>query len=386
MHLLINQLLDENNPNLEYIRDLKVTDCCDASNTFYSYTRRFNALNAPALEQILGNLKNLKSFSWHANWNIPESVIAKLEERWPDVHLYVTNNRRCDMASEKSIDIRLLSSPLLHSLDYSVFFHWTGHAFVSDFFTLRNIISRSSRLRHLRLGIYTTPTPAGTENRQFSILPTEALPITQPLPNLKSLKLSENPFRNVVHQYSIRLEIMTSVLLHSCSNFSNKIDLELHGLSPRFTIANLQILSPNLSKLDFPLKTSTDYGQNHLANGSGNPLLAREAISSIPALDEIALSNYDRNFDVLWPTIAAHRGSLRLLRICSTVPMDVHQTARNSILPQRTQCFLSATQLQELKNGVLEHLEIDISFDEARAAWVYTFPSSQHPVSPPEYR
>lgn len=52
--------------------------------------------------------------SWVVNGDIPENVLCKLEQRWPDVKLLVRNHDRA------STDVRALCSPLLHSLSFGI--------------------------------------------------------------------------------------------------------------------------------------------------------------------------------------------------------------------------------------------------------------------------
>ena len=300
--------------------------------------------------------------SWEANWKIHDRVLRKIESRWPDVQLCVTNNNRCDAGSEKSIDVRLLSSPLLHSLDYSIFMHWTGRALVSDYLTLKRIILQSPRLKKLRLGIYTTPTPANFDTTQFDALPSEALPVEKRITTLRKLALSEKPFM-FLPRYCLELEILTSVILRGCVDLPHTVELELHGLSPRYVVNNLKIMRPDLVKLQFPFKLQTDYGGEHMVKGSGDPSLARDAITKMPALEELSLHNHDRDLDILWPAISKHRDSLRNLRVWSRIPIGAYQFSGN-------QTFLTATQLKEFEQSNLDQLEIDLSFKEATAAFV----------------
>ena len=296
-------------------------------------------------------------------------MIDKLEKRWPDVELRVTNNRRCDRASEKSIDVRLLSSPLLHALDYSIFFDPVELHARSDFSCLESIIYGSRRLKSIRLGVYSLPPPRGFDKTQFTMIPQIVLahdeppPPTPQLQALKSISLSL-PRGNMSSQYIANLHKVSSLIWDGCAGLAPGISLELHGLSPRLALHRMEGTVPNLMKLEFPIQSILDYGGNHLPKSTGDPVAIGNVLRSIVALEELQISNYNANLDVLWPAIVKHHQSLRVLRIRST-------DARFHGLPQHVpRCFLSSSQLEDLQDSALTDLEIDIQFPAATRAWV----------------
>jgi hypothetical protein len=86
---------------------------------------------------------------------MPESVISKLEDLWPDVKLSVTNNRKRGKHSDRPMDVRLLSSPLLYSLDYSIFQCMTSaNELCSESRQLKDILVQSPNLQVLSLAVY----------------------------------------------------------------------------------------------------------------------------------------------------------------------------------------------------------------------------------------
>lgn len=129
---IVCRLLDPEDHLLSYVRSLKI-----------SWLREEQGmLDANDVERILGNLSQLMSFryrihsskyfcllevtrsmakedwltihSWDTKDDIPERVISRLEQQWPSVKLMANRHDRADD------DSRLLSSPLLHSLTYSI--------------------------------------------------------------------------------------------------------------------------------------------------------------------------------------------------------------------------------------------------------------------------
>lgn len=310
----------------------------------------------------------LTTLSWDANWDIEESLISKLETRWPDLHLNITNNRRHQPASAKSIDTRLLSSPLLHSLEYNIFYFRKGNGIVSDFAYLMGIISRSTRLRKLRIGIYSKEQTLNPDLEQFSLLPDEILPAVKELVSLKSLKLSERILGNVTPDYCEELQIVSSAIWNGCGDIPKTTELELLGLSPRYVFENIRGKAPNLKGIDFPIKTVTDYGGNPLPKSTGDIDAVWNTLYSFSGVEEMQLSNHDENFDRIWPTVPTLFPILKLLRMKSTNP-------RYEGLSQHTpRCYLGDYAFESMAGSSITHLEIDVALEAAKRTWHACFP------------
>ena len=272
-------------------------------------------------------------------------------------------DRRHHPGTAYAIHTRLLSSPLLHSLDYSISYFSTTTGLVSDFAYLMKIIAQSPRLQKLRIGIYAKELTFNPELTQFSALPDEIPPVESELAALRSLKLLDRIPKVATADYYKEHQIISSVVWNGCAGIPRTTELALHGLSPRHVLENLEGKAPNLRGLDFPLETLVDYGGNALPRGTGNTQQACEAISSLRGIEELQLSNYDDSYDVIWPAITAHRSTLRLLRIRSTNPR-YHGLDQQSPL-----CYPSPQQLGMLRDSSITHLEIDVSLRAATQAW-----------------
>ncbi|KAL8947811.1 MAG: hypothetical protein Q9222_005950, partial [Ikaeria aurantiellina] len=74
-------------------------------------------IDSDDLEKILGRLSNLHHFTWDVNRDIPTSVILRLEQHWPDVHLSIGDHDRA------TTDFRALTSPLLQSMSFCILNH-----------------------------------------------------------------------------------------------------------------------------------------------------------------------------------------------------------------------------------------------------------------------
>lgn len=287
----------------------------------------------------------------------------------------MTNNRRCQPPSSQCVDARLLSSPLLHSLDYSVFYFWKGNGVVSDFPYLMKILANSPRLRKLRIGIYAKEQTLNPELTQFSTLPDQVQSCEQALKALRSLKLSERTLGNVTPDYCEELQIVSSVIWAGCNDIPQTTELELHGLSPRYVFENIEGKTPNLKGLDFPLRSLIDYGGNPLPKSTGDINKVCEVIGSLPGLEELQLSNYDMTFHSIWPAITAHMATLKLLRIRST-NLRYHGLNQHEPL-----CYLLAPQIQALQQSNVTHLEMDVSLRAAFQTWhPHSLTTSEEPA------
>ncbi len=129
---------------------------------------------------------------WNATTWIPENVISRLESSWPDAKLFVTNNRRHKAAArDKNMDVRLLSSPLLYSLDYEVYYRQQlGEVmFFSEFTKLKGIVLGSPHLRILYLK--TRPEPSMRWGYDLGEVPTVRWDCDEPRPLNLNLQPSD---------------------------------------------------------------------------------------------------------------------------------------------------------------------------------------------------
>ncbi|KAL8849420.1 MAG: hypothetical protein Q9221_005592 [Calogaya cf. arnoldii] len=142
----IQRLLDPTDNLSLHVRALVV------SNTKRAYTnlsRLMREFRAGDLETAIERLHLLRSFTWNIRRPIPEAIIAKLEQRWPDVILSVAAH------NHPITDKRSLQSPLLHSLSFCILNH-TATVGATDQLEqysklpeLREIMLRSANLRKL---------------------------------------------------------------------------------------------------------------------------------------------------------------------------------------------------------------------------------------------
>jgi hypothetical protein len=137
----------------------------------------------------------LISHSWNTTAWVPESILSKPEKQHPTAKLHATNHDRSQYkASERKIDTRVLSSPSLYSLSYSLCWSWANDGaqkLCSELHRTSTILSKSARLRFLDIGFYNSPESdnfllINTEDRVTSSTP---IPLEFQLPKLHSLKI-----------------------------------------------------------------------------------------------------------------------------------------------------------------------------------------------------
>jgi hypothetical protein len=295
---------------------------------------------------------------WNTTAWIPESVLSKVEKHHPTAKLYVTNHERNQYkARERKVDTRLLSSPLLHSLSYSLCWGWTndgGQKLCSELHQIGTILSKSKGLRFLDIGFYNSPEsdkflPTSTEDRVASSTP---IPFEFQLPKLRSLQIPAQYAYSTSSPVSITK--LTCSLLTQCTNWAQVQQLHLRGLCPKYVFEQLEGRVPNLKKLDIAIKTTSNSEYLPVTFKDSAPV--KDFIMSIKGLDELRIKNHDDAIHFLWPAIIQHRESLRSL-IVHTIPD--HRFRRGH------PTYWRLKQLEELVGSRIEYLELDVSANEA---------------------
>lgn len=96
--------------------------------------------------------------SWNARFAIPDDVLAAVGSSWPKARLHVTNYYRPDRKETPYIplDMKLLSSPQLHCLNYTAYGRWVlrpdhTREFRSELSALKSCLLQATGLKHLHL-------------------------------------------------------------------------------------------------------------------------------------------------------------------------------------------------------------------------------------------
>jgi hypothetical protein len=266
------------------------------------------------LEKIIGNSKGLQSFSWNAVEWIPESVITALETHHPDARLCVTNNRRWKASDrDLNLDARLLSSPLLYSLNTSVFYLSVGtnDLVLSEFPNLKKFILKANKLRVLTLKVWmgiSVDQKTGKYKVDIGKKNQDLAPLNLPLrpgdmmPPITDLTISD------WMPYDLRSD--------HCAIWRNAMDwtrlqrLDLRGGCPRPFFEELCGAMPQLKSLRMGFKTGPrEYGRFTCED----PSVVRKFAESIDGLQELYVTNYDDKPDEMFAAIEKHYPTLQTL-------------------------------------------------------------------------
>jgi hypothetical protein len=205
------------------------------------------------------------------------------------------------------MDLDLLRSPQLYSLDYTLFGN-TSHIFISEFSLLKQILLKSKNLRILRLGFQNVHLPfnnpsevnkihrnllAGPLNLQFE--PDDSCP------PLQELKLPE--------QYHLEREHCLNWQV--CMNWSHLTALDLGSRCPQNFLSALTGYVPNLKRLHLLLREGRDPEKQ-----CSNMSIVRKFLNAIDGLEELYLQNcYEKFFEQVWPRLKRHCPTLRVLEV-----------------------------------------------------------------------
>lgn len=383
---LFKRILTKNDPIHNYVKELKIAEWGDELNhsrpgtpfeeagvDTWDPSKIMNGdselLPSSQLECALENLTGLDSFwyvgswfkmvtvadcsSWDARSMIPRGVISKLEDYRPNARLSVTNNRRNEKTSDVAMDVRLLSSPLLYSLNYSIFYGSTSSGIVcSEFRTLKDILLRSQKLRILSLAVYLSfgdivPKAPGDWH---TFLPVGS---GDPLLKLHTLTIPDE-----TTYYAQDLGKVYSAIFAQANDFTQLNRLALKNLCGYHSFEPLKGRVPNLKHLEFSFRIGNSYHRT-IGDRCKNPILVRDFLESINALETLEITNYEDNFDILWPAIVKNFGSLKRLGLHT--PPD--QTYKSDVPPT-----LTCDQITQLQESKISDLAIDVTISDI--TWV----------------
>lgn len=257
--------------------------------------------------------------------SMPHAILLKLEMRWPDVKLCLDNRPPDYVVANKNLDTRLLSSPLLHDLRYNIYL---GQGADSDFQKLKEIIP-SSKLEVLHLGI--DPRQVAKSNFQLDHVP-----------SIRELRIyrTGSAYQPIEQRISWRHSLDWGKLLR----------LDLANLYPSSFFEQLIGCVPGLKSFRFTSKF-VDPDPSLLDFSA----LAQNFLTLIDGLEELYITNYEKDIAWLWPAVRTHLSSLQTLVVHT--PPD--QRFRREAPPHFT-----AEQLDELCHGAISHLELDLELQE----------------------
>lgn len=261
-------------------------------------------------------------YSWNSHRLIPKGVIASFHARFPEARLcYVNRTRGRDTSSGREynmvMDLDILTSPQLYSLEYTFFKEATGPS-RSELPIMARIMRNSKKLRVLRFvceedrrfhfedyyGFYER---FGSDGHGFKNLPFSAFTLDDQLEPLQELAFLSDPLRADTF-YDFTDSHCNA--WRFCMDWSKLVTLDLggQGPSPFFEIFRGHV--PNLKSLSFTL---TRGGPQSI--GVDNVRIIGDFLDSIKGLEELYITNASNGFfPILWSYVKKHGPTLRVLK------------------------------------------------------------------------
>ena len=308
----------------------------------------------------LGNLIHL---SWNVNLNIPERIIAKLEQSWPKAKLLIL---KYDLVCD---DLRSLSSPSLHSLKYSILNH-TATVVATDqlaqyskFPDLRKVLIDSSNLKNLDIEfkynwMSRNRWPSTNATPHLLYLPLQP---SDKLPTLEELSFSGPP-----ETYEFDLDHCQ--LLSQCMDWSRLTRLDLGISCPQHFFEQIGWRLCSLKSLSMGIRTGSRYwchwAQGPLTCESLDPITS--FIDSLPELHELCLVDMAYAVDSVAPIIVESQHSLRKLSYTTSMHRKKH---RGTPLEKRLHTWTQA-RLRKLLERCPDLTQLEIDFPLNRGKWV----------------
>ncbi|KAL5387910.1 hypothetical protein DPSP01_003309 [Paraphaeosphaeria sporulosa] len=244
----------------------------------------------------------LREVNWNTCAHIPEEVLIKLVSAWPDLEISATviDRHETQVEAHRSMDFKLLSSPLLTRLTYIVYDHGSseGDPSRSEWPQLSQALAGTSNLRYL--SIQSEPDQRGRFGKIVEDTVQESIP---------RLDLSFGANFSRLEYLSIRTLGYTSYAwdeeycrtLRDTTHLSRlrSLDFGLEDPGAFFTIFSGHL--PKLESLRFGVTRASSLE------------LARDFMDSLNPLTSLHIDNAKRGLDVLWPVIYKHRETLRTL-------------------------------------------------------------------------
>lgn len=249
---------------------------------------------------------------WEVDRDIPEPVISKLEEHYPNVKLSVANHNRLFM------DIRLSSSPLLHSLSFRVL-NYTATVVekhqsrqCSELSDLREVLLRAPSLRKLDINFDHSPNVRRT--KRFITIFTRAvlnLPLTPTdrLPPLQELTFSGLPAMYIFDPEHCKV-------LSQCMDWTQLRRLDLGVSCPEHFFKEIGRTLRSLKSLTMGLEASRYTYRDHGLSPFSHFL------RSIPELLELHLTDFSAVVHEVAPIILGRERSLHTLSYHVSVDRD----------------------------------------------------------------
>jgi hypothetical protein len=230
-----------------------------------------------------------------------ESVFNKLHATWPELELSVRVLHRRDarIVEHRQMDVRLLSSPLLKSLTY--FVYYAGQNPVrTEWPQLTQALATGGNLRVLRI----KNKRDGDTHQSGRIFRSAAYKEPPPfdfaqqskLPALTEFTLAEERFWSNSYRWDQEHREMFRIAF----DWSKLRKLDFGSKMPVSFFKNMTGTLPHLKSLRFGVR-------------NGPVEVVNEFIESVDALESLDIDEAQKGIDILWPGIIKQKSSLREL-------------------------------------------------------------------------
>ncbi|KAG4436705.1 hypothetical protein IFR05_007819 [Cadophora sp. M221] len=302
----------------------------DPADTFSTYLKEINIEDWTAeqdgdevLCKILNRLEGLESLGWNSTSPIPKNVLSLVHSRFSNARLYVSNTSRglaTEGSYDMSMDLDLLASPQLYSLEYTVLCQ-SPTTNISEFPVITQILLQSSKLRVLRLACvsdsrfqfedyqskYATFGTDGTGPFNLSLKAGDKFP---PLDQLAFISPTDVSSTDDFSPHLYCLSRDHCLFMKDSIDLSKLRTLDLGRNSSHVFFAELAGCVPNLKSLSFSILNPSI---SHQSPGYIQSVTT-EFLEPLSDLQELHIHNQSMQYyPKLWPIIQRHASTLQKL-------------------------------------------------------------------------
>ena len=302
----VQRLLDPNNRLSEFVRELKILEC-----------KGNHGILAANLCNIIQCLPHLHTFTCESrdsrtDSKIPDEVIQALAQYHPQADLVVQKHDRADT------DWTLLSTPLLHSLSFSIH-NYTATVTATDqreqyskLPELRKVLLQSPNLKKLNIEFKRNWINGRMEwsgdcaHPALLQLPLEP---TDRLPSLHELSFSGPP-------ETYEFDLQHCILLRECMDWTHLQRLDLGISCPQYFFEQIGSQLSSLRALSMGIRT----GDRRYKSWLQGPLTCNDLetvtrfLEALPRLHELRLTDFCDAAEEIVPAILTNQTELRVLR------------------------------------------------------------------------
>lgn len=263
------------------------------------------------LERI-SELGKLHDLSWNTAAHMPKDIYDKLHSSWPDLEISVTvlDRQNVKTVTDRQMDMRLLSSPLLRRLTYVVYNqgYQAEHPSRSEWPKLTQALVDGGHVRVLRVQTQSDGREIDgyvseydgvqvIQNSEPEKLARLDISAHTRLPQLEELSINTQRYWG---SSSYLWDAEHCLLLRNAMDWSHLRKLDFGSDNPHTFFSTFTGLLPNLKALCFEVMGES------VAE-------ATKFIESLDSLESLYVGQAQAGLDELWPAIMKHKQSLKEL-------------------------------------------------------------------------